>query len=138
LHSCDNGIKQGSQLSKEEISFVNNLFQLDSNESIIQFHSQSGELDEVKQAGNFYTEKRIASYWIDNSDKSRTKINSAFYSEIDTVIFRDHINDWENGSYLRIKTDNQTKEFKTYVNGDSISVHKFVDSVFLLWSNQNK
>ena len=135
VYSCEYGVKSGNELSKDGIEFIRNLEILDENETIIQFHSQSGESDEVKQAGNFYTEKRIASYWIDRNNESETKINSAFYSQIDTILQVDNTKNWSAGSFLKVKTS-ESGNFRVYINGDSAVVLGFFDGVMKEWNEK--
>ena len=135
LLGCKHDVKKGNELTKSETEFIKGLGILGENESIIQFHSQSGESDEVKQAGNFYSDKRIAAYWIDDKDTSRTKINSAFYNEIDTIITKDNSNDWTLGSYLKIRTkDGNT--FKVYISGNKDKTSKFFNGAIKEWESK--
>lgn len=131
--ACENGIQKGTALSKEDLAFIQELGILDENEEIILFHSQSGKSDEVKEAGNFFTEKRIAAYWLDIS--SENAVNSALYSEIDTIRTFDKTKQWSQGSYLEIRTKDSI-EFRVYVNGDSSSVWNFFNRASQEWKKR--
>lgn len=132
---CENGIQKGTELSKEDLAFIQELGILDENEEIILFHSQSGKSDEVRQAGNFFTKKRIASYWIDSDDDSDTEVNSALYSQIDTMREVDKTKQWSEGSFLEIRTKDSI-EFRVYVNGDSSSVWNFFNRASQEWKKR--
>jgi hypothetical protein len=132
---CENGIQKGDELSKKDIEIITNLGLLEQNERIIEFHSQSGQSNQIAQAGNFYSNKRIASYWIEQNSKS--EINSAFYSEIDTITTHDFSNDWSTGSFLKIRT-NTSHVYNVYVNGDQKDIKHFFNGAIREWENKKR
>lgn len=79
------GIKSEKEISLKERKYLGQLGLLDGDEKIILFDSQGGFIKPWKQSGNFFTDKRIASYWIDERHKSRSHKHSAFFGEIDTI-----------------------------------------------------
>lgn len=114
--SCNN-IQSGRNLSASELSRIDKLFRLDENETIINFYSEF----KSSVAGNFYTEKRVASYWIDEDDDSKNQVNNAFYTEItkiDTVTnagltYSPYLQiTKENGSSFKVCFDGKKSELK--------------------------
>jgi hypothetical protein len=63
--SCRHRIETAQTLSNADIDFIQSLKLLDTNEKIIQFYSEYKK----KNAGNFSTDKRMATYWIDPHNK---------------------------------------------------------------------
>jgi hypothetical protein len=57
------GIKSGKDLSVKDKKYLTGLGLLEANEQIILFNSQGTGLEPIRQSGNFFTDKRIASYW---------------------------------------------------------------------------
>ncbi|MCZ8023554.1 MAG: hypothetical protein O9294_17455, partial [Cytophagales bacterium] len=68
LLSCDHSTRNGTELSQADRDYIKGLGLLDDNENIILFDGQS----DFKTSGNFFSDKRIASYWIDKRDKSKS------------------------------------------------------------------
>lgn len=63
--SCDRKLETGNDLSNQNKDFIKSLGVLDDKENIILFDSQGGGFNGLKTSGNFFTDRRIASYWID-------------------------------------------------------------------------
>ncbi len=85
LTAC-NKITTGDKLDKKDIRRIQQLGLLDKGETIIKFYSEFKN----SVAGNFFTNKRLASYWQDEQKNSKNKVNSAFYRDIisiDTVFY---------------------------------------------------
>src|SRR5690242_21871006 len=80
LFSC-NHIQTGDTLSRSDIEYIQNLHLLDQNEKIYKFYSEYKK----KVAGNFFTNKRIAKYWIDERNKEKNQISFAFYPDIKSI-----------------------------------------------------
>ncbi len=78
---CTNKIETGDSLNKTDKDYINSLIPLDKDEKIYKFYSEY----KLKNAGNFYTNKRIAEYWIDPDNRSKDKIQSAFYKDIESI-----------------------------------------------------
>jgi hypothetical protein len=131
LTFCNNHTKTADKLSKAEINYIKGLGILDENEPILLFDTQGG-VDGIKVSGNFFTNKRIASYWIDNQNKSKTSINFAFYYNIDTIIATPCISSLTNASYLTVKQKDQNT-FKVYNDGDSSEVWNFFNKAIAEW-----
>ena len=133
--SCDGKLQTGDDLSNWEKDFIRNLGVLDAKESIILFDSQSGGFNEVKSSGNFFTDKRIASYWIDNRDSAKTTVNYAFYTEIDTIRRYPKFKSLTLASYLEIHRRDGTK-FKVYISADSVRTWEFFNKALEQWDRK--
>lgn len=120
--------KDESNLGPEEYAYIRSLGILGENEEIELFESNGG-LKGWKQSGNFITKERIASYWIEGEEK---QVESAlFASEVDTMIFSD-IASPLHASFLIVKK-RDGREFKVYVDADSLRTKAFVDGAIRNW-----
>jgi hypothetical protein len=131
--SCGNDIDTGNDLSKKELAFLRKLRVLDKNETVILFDSQASMLNAAEQSGNFFTDKRIASYWIDEHDSSKTTVEYAFYADIDTIRRYPKYKSLTLASYLEVNRRNGTK-FKVYVSADSSGTWKFFNRALEEWN----
>jgi hypothetical protein len=78
LISCANEkIETGQTLNKETLDLVKSLGLLDDNEQIVKYYSNF----QKDKAGNFFTTKRIAHYWLDNHDKGKNDTSFAFITK---------------------------------------------------------
>lgn len=124
--------KNENNLTNRDLQFIRDLGILDSNETILLFESNGG-FSGLKQSGNFVTEKRVASYWIENEP---TQINFAFYSQIDSLKLNNKTNAVTLASSITIYAkDNKT--FDLYINEDSTRLNQFYNQTVQLW-NKNK
>ncbi|MBI5539885.1 MAG: hypothetical protein HY951_07500, partial [Bacteroidia bacterium] len=105
-------------------------------EAIILFKTQ-GAFGDIKVSGNFFTEKRIASYWIDKNDTNKTNIDFAYYSDIDTIITTFLTTSLTYASFLEVKKINGQK-FKVYVDADSAETRDFFNSAIAEWIKNRK
>lgn len=130
LVSCESGIIKGNELSKTDLKYISELGLLNKDEKIILFSSQGGN----KMSGNFISEKRLASYWIESREENN-QINFAEFNEIDTLITKDLSESLTYASYIEvIKKDNS--EFKVYVDGKPEKIDKFFKRAILEWKNK--
>ena len=128
LSSClDNKIETGKTLKSQDKAFIQSLNLLDKDEPVYKFYSEFKN----KVAGNFFTDRRMAKYWIDERDKSKDKIEFAYYPEIvsiDTVYYA-------GATYcpymLVKKSDNTT--FKVCVDGNRKEITAFFEEAIQLW-----
>lgn len=121
--SCKPNMMIGKDLSSKEIMYIQKMGLLDKNEEIILFATQGGFLG-LKSSGNFYTQKRIASYWIDKNHPERTSKDFAYYKDIDTIICQPKLNAVTLSSSLEIKTKSG-EIFEVYIDADSAQTWKF-------------
>ncbi|BAV06991.1 hypothetical protein SAMN05421788_102381 [Filimonas lacunae] len=118
---------KGDELKNTDIKRMRALHLLDEKECVIRFYSEY----ENKYAGNFYTDKRIASYWIDPGNASKNKVFSALYTEVkslDTV--------YDAGltycSYIRVTRKDGTI-FQVCAGERRNDVSLFFEGVFKQW-----
>jgi hypothetical protein len=78
ISSCDKDLDTGGDLSKQDKEYIKGLGILDDEERIILFDSQGGGFNGRKTSGNFFTDKRIASYWIDKRDTTKSILTMHF------------------------------------------------------------
>lgn len=124
--SCNN-IQSGSNLSASELSRIDKLFRLEENETIINFYSEF----KSSVAGNFYTEKRVATYWIDEHNDAKNQVNNAFYKEItniDTVTYAG----LTYSPYLLITKENGSS-FKVCFDGEKSELERIFIDVLNRW-----
>ena len=124
--SCHN-IKDGKKLNNSTVKLIRSLGLLEQDEKIIKYYSNYVE----KGAGNFFTNKRIAHYWLDRSDRSKNDTSFAFYHDIisiDTVyVVPDTFS-----PYMTIKKSDST-EFKVYVDGNHNEIKSFFEEAINIW-----
>ncbi|WP_460572744.1 hypothetical protein [Flaviaesturariibacter terrae] len=122
-----NHIETQKTLSSEDIKRIESLKLLEKGERIEKFYSEYRK----SVAGNFYTDRRFAKYWIDEHDKTKNEVSSARYSEVvavDTV--------FNAGAtytpFLRIKKRDSTS-FKLCVDGSRNDVRSFFEGALAAW-----
>lgn len=133
FNACSfNKIETLSTLSTEDLKKLNSLKLLDNDEKLFKFYSEY----EKSVSGNFYTDKRLASYWIDEHDSTNNKVEFAFYEDIvklDTI--------YNAGvtycPYLLV-TRKDNSSFKVCVEGTKIEVSSFFEEAIRLWQQTRK
>jgi len=135
--SC-NGIQSGENLTESNKEYIRGLGLLDSKEDILLFETHSGKLiNSFQTSGNFISDKRLASYWIDENNPYKTTIDFAYYNYIDTLILTDLSENWPSASYLTIKKKDG-QEFKLYISGSSSEINDFFNQSINMWTkNKN-
>jgi hypothetical protein len=131
FHIGCNRIETNDTLKKSDIKYIQSLGLLDSNEKIIKFYSNF----KTRLAGNFFTNKRIATYWIDERDQNNPEIHNAYYSEvkaIDTV----HYGGLTYSPYILVTKKDDSK-FKVYIEGSKKSIGSFLDNMLKTWKSNN-
>jgi hypothetical protein len=131
LSSCfDNKIETDKTLKPEDKAYIQSLNLLDKDEPVYKFYSEFKN----RVAGNFFTDRRMAKYWIDERDKSKDKIEFAYYAEIasiDTV--------YSAGvtycPYMLVKKEDSTT-FKVCVDGKRGEIKAFFEDAIQLWKDK--
>ncbi|GGP02374.1 hypothetical protein GCM10010992_06500 [Cloacibacterium rupense] len=131
LVSC-NKIETNDTLNKSNISLIQDLNLIDENEKIIKFYSEYRK----ENSGNFFTNKRVAKYWIDKEDESKNVIYSAFYKDIKSIdtIYNAGLTYCP---YLMINKIDGTS-FKVSVEGSKAEVKSFFEDLLKEWDNNKK
>jgi hypothetical protein len=127
LVAC-NKISTGDTLSKTDIELIQKLKLLDKNEKIYKFYSEFK--NEV--AGKFFTNKRIAKYWIDAKDKAKDVTAFAFYQDIKSIDTVYNAGATYCPYMLITKTDN--KQFKVCVDGKREEIKDFFEEALNVWT----
>jgi hypothetical protein len=131
--SCKNNIETGATLSKQDVQFIQKLGLLDKNERIFKFYSEFKK----SVAGNFYSNIRLASYWLDKQDSTKNKIEFAFYNDIikiDTIY-----NAGATYCPFLLVTRRDGSNFKVCVDGKKEEITAFFNEALNKWKqNQSK
>ena len=130
--ACGNKIETASTLRKQDFERLHSLKLLDPNEKLYKFYSEFKN----SVAGNFYSDKRLASYWLDEHDRSKNKIEYAFYKDIvriDTVYYA--------GAtycpYMRV-TKMDSTSFKVCVDGTKAEITEFFNDAIREWRQKKQ
>ena len=133
LSSCSsNKIDTASTLTSQDIKLLHSLNVLDNDEIPIKFYSEYRK----NVAGNFYTDKRLESYWLDKHDTTKDKVEFAFYKDIikiDTVS-----NAGATFCPYLLVTKKDSSSFKVCVDGKQNEVSKFFNEAINLWKQSEK
>ncbi|HUN03765.1 MAG TPA: hypothetical protein PLS00_12985 [Niabella sp.] len=129
--SACNRIESGKTLNESDIKYIQGLGLLDENEIIYRFYSEFKK----RNAGNFFTDKRIATYWIDERDEGKNELSFAFYGDIvsiDTV----YNAGLTFSPYMLVKKSND-QQFKVSVGGSRDQIKSFFEEALKQW-NEHK
>ncbi|XLS30027.1 hypothetical protein ACJD0Z_04200 [Flavobacteriaceae bacterium M23B6Z8] len=107
------------KLTNNDINYIKKLNLLDADERIVWFDSQLT----VKSSGNFLTNKRIASYWIDKYNKERSYLTFALLKDIDSVKLKDLSNSITYSSHIEVFKGNES--FRVYIGQDTLKVKEY-------------
>jgi len=121
-----------TRLKQQDFDRLHFLNLLDTNEQLYKFYSEFKN----SVAGNFYTDKRLTSYWLDEHDKSKNKVVFALYrdiAKIDTVYYAGVTY----CPYLLI-TKNDSNTFKVCVDGTKQEITEFFNDTITEWKQNNK
>jgi hypothetical protein len=124
--SCSEKIVDGSKLPQSIITHIQKLGILEKEEPILYFYTSFNN----KASGNFITEKRLASYWQNNSPKD-DYIRSAYYNEINSISVK-YGDGFEFTSALVIEL-NDGQKFDVYFCGTKEEIDKLHKEVIKLW-----
>ncbi|HVW95862.1 MAG TPA: hypothetical protein VHA56_07830 [Mucilaginibacter sp.] len=134
LSSCEPGIKRGADISANHISYIKSLGLLSEGEHIILFDAQY----KIRKSGNFFTNKRIAAYWIDDKNGKKSAVHSAYYREIDSVKSRfDPTRGSVFSSFLEVYPRGMEK-FRVYVWADSAETRYFFEQAIAEWKKNRQ
>lgn len=130
LVSCAEN-KTERNLTTGERNFIESLGILNLNEEVQLFENNDGSED-VTKSGNFITDRRIASYWMEDGKK---EVHSAFFDhEIDSISQADNHTALTYASYVTVyKTDGSS--FKVYIDADSTRTFEFFNKARSNWES---
>lgn len=129
LTGC-NKIETGETLDERDKIYIQSLSLLDSNEHIYKFYSNFKN----ECAGNFFTNKRIAAYWVDERDKSKDRTDYAYYADIKSISTAYPL-DTTFCPYMEV-TKYDGSSFRVYVEGEQNEVQLFFEEAMQLWKQQ--
>jgi hypothetical protein len=131
--SCNHRAKDGTELSKNERAYIHRLGILDEGEQIILFDAQA----DIETSGNFFTNKRVAAYWIEKDDSAESSVDYALYKQIDTIIPTDQSSSLTYSSFMEVVRNDGTR-FKIYVDGERDEVQTFFEKVIAKWKEEKQ
>lgn len=129
VFSC-NKIENHTTLNQDDINFIKSLKLLDNNETIYRFYSESK--NEI--AGNFFTDQRIATYWIDQRNSTKDNINFAYYKDIAKIDTIYNVG-LTYSPYILVTKRNGSK-FKVSVDGKKNEIKSFFEDVLKEWKRR--
>lgn len=133
LASCNhNRIETDESLTVEDEKYIRSLGLLDEDEHIIKFYSEYKK----KVAGNFFTKKRLAKYWIDERCKDRDQVSFSYYNDIASIdtVFNAGLTYCP---YMLVRKKDNT-QFRVSVDGDRAEVKSFFEEVLQAWKSKVK
>lgn len=130
LLSC-NKIETNETLSKKDIELIQKLNLLDKDEKIIKFYSEAKR----SVAGNFYTNKRLAKYWLDERDEKKNEVEFAYYKDIIKIEPKYSAGATYCPFLLVTRKDNTS--FKVCADGEESEIKAFFNDAISKWT-QNK
>ena len=125
--SCSGGIKKATELTQSDLNYLEKIGLKNKDEKIILFNSQQDN----QISGNLITDKRLASYWID-IEKNISRINFAYYDEIDTLLMKDLTKSMTYASFIKV-IKNDKSEFKVYVDDNEKNTNEFFKRALTEW-----
>lgn len=131
LVSCSNEkIETGLTLKKNTQNLIKSLGLLSEDEQIIKYYSNFKK----DKAGNFFTTKRIAHYWIDDYNKEKNDTSFAYYYEIVNIDTLYNVPDTF-APYMTV-TKKDGSRFNVYIDGNKNEIKSFFDEVIMMWEER--
>lgn len=126
LFSC-NHIESGATLSVGELTYLRGVGLLDQGETVHRFYSNFT----FWKADSFFTDRRMAQYWLTGDDKRQHRREYAFYPDITAVdpVFK--VPDFDS-PYLQVRRKNQTT-FRVYMDGSPAEMQLFYQEALRAW-----
>jgi len=129
LISC-NKIENSKTLDKKDIEYIKSLGLLEDDETIYGFYSEFKN----SVAGNFFTNQRLASYWIDERDSNKNKVRFAYYNEIKKIDTVYNVGVTYSPYLFVTKTNDST--FNVCVDGKKEEINAFYEGVIREWKKK--
>jgi hypothetical protein len=127
VFSC-NKIEKGETLSKDDLAYIQSLGLLENNESIIKFYSEYKN----SVAGNFFTDQRMASYWIDPKDSNKNHVSFAYYKDISSIDTNYMSTSLTFSPYMMV-TKKDSSKFKVCADGEKAEIKAFFEEAISKW-----
>lgn len=126
--NCDDRPIKGNRVPIDLKQKILEMGILDKNEEIILFYPSYDN----KRYGNFYTNKRIACYWLESKRKNENYVQSAYYSEIKSIELK-YGDGFEFTSALIIELESGEK-FNVYFNDTNENIDTLYKDVLKYWN----
>ena len=130
--SACNRIESADTLSPETMNKLKAMGLLNAKEGLVCYYSNYKE----EIVGSIITDQRLAHYWIDEKDSSKTEIETAYYSEIVNIVDHLQVQDFD-CPYLEV-TKNDRTQFRVYVDGNAEEKQQFYQTALSLWKQKLK
>jgi hypothetical protein len=127
LTSC-NKIETSETLSKDDIAYIQRLGLLEKDERIIQFYSEYKN----SVAGNFFTDRKMVSYWIDERDTTKNHVSFANYKDIASIDAHYLSSALTYAPYMKV-TKKDGSHFKICVEGEKAEIKVFFEKAVAMW-----
>lgn len=124
-------IETGNTLDKDTIQLIRSLGLLEPGETIIQYYSNAGK----DKAGNFFTDRRIAHYWLASRDPAENDTSFAWYRDITSI---DTVYNMQGElSYMGVNYISG-HSFRVSVDGSKKEIRRFFETAMLTWQQHRK
>lgn len=129
FYSC-NKIKSGDELNVSDINYLKSLKLLHEGEKVYQFYSNF----KFTISGSFFTDKRLANYWIDKKDKYKNVTVYAFYKDIVDIkpVYKVGLTYCP---YLIVYNAYGSK-FRVYADGNDKAIKHFFNEAIATWKKK--
>lgn len=121
-----------SGLTEADEAYLTDIDLLDNNEDVLFFSSGLG----IKQEGNFFTDKRVATYWIDPERPHKEKRVSADYSEIADISIVYSSNSLYAHKITVTRTDGS--QFPVYIGFKEAIAQEFFNALVKQWEQEKR
>jgi hypothetical protein len=118
LFSCDLFLDY-DKVENIDLSYLRSLELLSEEEKLIWFDSQLTQ----KLSGNFLSDKRLASYWIDKHDSENSYQFYLLLEDVDSVHLVDKSKSITYTSYFEVFSNRES--IKVYVDKDSLTLQNY-------------
>ncbi|MCC3160314.1 hypothetical protein LJ737_23960 [Hymenobacter sp. 15J16-1T3B] len=136
LPACRGRVQAGAELTAAELQRLRQLGLLAPGETVRLFDSQAG-LRGSAQAGNFFTDRRLAAYWLEKDRPGRSSITYAYYPDVDTLYGIDRSQTLTYASYLEVRC-HDGRRFNVYVSADSAQTRRFFRAATAEWQRARR
>lgn len=118
LFSC-NLFRDRDKVENIDLSYLESLGLFSEGEKLIWFDSQLTQ----SQSGNFLSDKRIASYWVDENNPEKSYQSYFMLEDVDSVLLKDKSKSVSYASYFKVFSNGSS--MKVYVDADSLVLQKY-------------
>lgn len=121
------GRQSDSGLSSQEEAYLEALGLLSKDETVLFFDSST----KFERSGSFFTDQRVASYWLDLHTPAKSQKSSALYRDVANISLR-YAADWTYAHDILIELEDGTS-FHVYVSSDKDFANNFFKTLTSTW-----